>query len=132
MLIFCPIPSQQNNQAAFRLVHAPESTAPISYWQKKFYQLTTSKHPLFMPIASADSWGKAYVSLNLIDDEPGKDRLKDVDKRKDHKENPINTLYDLYSKGKDGLSKQQLDNKESVDDVILAHDGAFIGLASDF
>jgi general secretion pathway protein G len=52
--------------------------------------------------------------------------------RKDKKLNPINTYYDLYSMGKDGVTKKQLDNKDSVDDVVLATDGAFIGLSSDF
>ena len=92
-----------------------------------------------LPNNGIDPWGKAYVYLNLIDEEKvkGKDKPKGEDKgddkkRRDHKENPIITLYDLYSKGKDGLSKSQLDNKESVDDVVLAHDGAFIGLTSNF
>jgi general secretion pathway protein G len=107
------------------------------------YPPTISEITSCLPNSGLDPWGKAYVYLNLIDDEPGNKGLKGADKpkgddkgddkkRKDHKENPINTLYDLYSKGKDGLSKQQLDNKESVDDVVLAHDGAFIGLASNF
>ncbi len=92
-----------------------------------------------LPNNGIDPWGNAYVYLNLIDEVKltGKDKPKGADKgddkkRRDHHENPINTLYDLYSKGKDGLSKAQLDNKESVDDVVLAHDGAFIGLSSDF
>jgi general secretion pathway protein G len=92
-----------------------------------------------LPNNGLDPWGKPYVYLNLIEEVKlkGKDKPKGEDKgddkkRRDHKENPINTLYDLYSKGEDGLSKAQLDNKESVDDVVLAHDGAFVGLASDY
>jgi general secretion pathway protein G len=52
--------------------------------------------------------------------------------RKDHKLNPINTNYDLYSMGKDGVTKMQITQKDSVDDIIVAGDGGFVGLASDF
>jgi general secretion pathway protein G len=112
---------------------------------ERYYTETFSYPPTITEIASClpnngiDPWGKPYVYLNLIEENKlkGKDKPKGEDKgddkkRRDHKENPINTLYDLYSKGKDGLSKAQLDNKESVDDVVLAHDGAFVGLSSDY
>jgi general secretion pathway protein G len=112
---------------------------------ERYYTETFSYPPTITEIASClpnngiDPWGKPYVYLNLIEENKlkGKDKPKGEDKgddkrRRDHKENPINTLYDLYSKGKDGLSKSQLDNKESVDDVVLAHDGAFVGLSSDY
>jgi general secretion pathway protein G len=73
-----------------------------------------------------DPWGRPYVYVNL----QGKNGNGSA--RKDHKLNPLNSDYDLYSLGKDGLSKPQITQKESLDDVIRAHDGAFIGLASDF
>lgn len=81
-----------------------------------------------LPHNGIDPWGNAYVYLNIKDGGPG---IKG-NVRKDKKLNPINTLYDLYSKGKNGVSKKQLDNKESVDDIVLARDGSFIGLSSDF
>lgn len=81
-----------------------------------------------LPHNGIDPWGNAYVYLNIKDGGPG---VKG-DVRKDKKLNPINTLYDLYSKGKDGVSKKQLDNKDSVDDIVMARDGSFIGLSSDF
>jgi len=46
--------------------------------------------------------------------------------------NPINTQYDLYSTGEDGQSKLPLTAPQSRDDVILAYDGNYVGLASDF
>jgi general secretion pathway protein G len=76
--------------------------------------------------AKLDPWGRPYVYVNLQATK-GKGSA-----RKDHKLNPINSDYDLYSLGKDGLSKPQITQKDSLDDVIRAHDGAFIGLASDF
>jgi general secretion pathway protein G len=73
-----------------------------------------------------DPWGHVYqyVDLTAVN---GQARA-----RKDHKLNPINSDFDLYSMGKDGVSKTQLTQKDSLDDIVRARDGAFVGLASDF
>lgn len=73
-----------------------------------------------------DPWGRPYQYYNL--------QLKKGNgaARKDKKLNPLNSDFDLYSLGKDGLSKSQLSNKDSRDDVVRARDGKFIGLAADF
>jgi general secretion pathway protein G len=76
--------------------------------------------------AKLDPWGRPYVYVNL----QGKNGKGSA--RKDHKLNPLNSDYDLYSVGKDGVTKPQITQKDSLDDVIRAHDGAFVGLASDF
>lgn len=52
--------------------------------------------------------------------------------RKDHKLNPINSDFDLYSLGPDGVSKTQLTQKDSLDDIVRARDGGYVGLASEF
>ncbi len=52
--------------------------------------------------------------------------------RKDKFLKPLNSDYDLYSKGKDGLSDESLTAKESWDDIVRAVDGGFVGLASEF
>ena len=72
-----------------------------------------------------DPWGNAYVYANLAVVGVG-------GARKDKNLVPINTDFDLYSKGKDGVSKLPLTTKDARDDVILANDGKFIGLASDY
>lgn len=92
------------------------------------YPTTITDIAQSLPNSGRDPWGNAYIYLNIIN---GGNGIKGV-VRKDKKENPINSLYDLYSMGKDGRSKTQLDNKDSVDDIILARDGAFIGLSSDY
>jgi general secretion pathway protein G len=51
--------------------------------------------------------------------------------RKDHKLNPINSDFDLFSAGKNGVYKPQISQKDSLDDIIRARDGSFIGLAAD-
>lgn len=52
--------------------------------------------------------------------------------RKDQFLVPLNSDYDLYSKGPDGKSSPPLTAKESRDDIIRANDGAYFGLASEY
>jgi general secretion pathway protein G len=73
-----------------------------------------------------DPWGNPYEYLNLRD--PA--NLKDA--RKDHNLHPINTDYDLYSKGPDGRSVKPLTGGPSRDDIIRGRNGRFIGVATDF
>jgi general secretion pathway protein G len=73
-----------------------------------------------------DPWGRPYFYLDLTDAN-GKGKS-----RRDKKLNPLNSDFDLYSAGKDGLTQTQLTAHNSRDDVIRARDGKFIGLASDF
>ena len=72
-----------------------------------------------------DPWGRAYVYYNI-------DALGRGGARKDHALNPINTDFDLYSLGPNGLSTQQITQKDSLDDVFRANHGAFVGIAADF
>ena len=73
-----------------------------------------------------DPWGNNYEYLNITTVK-GKGKL-----RKDHNLVPINTDYDLYSKGKDGLSVSPLTAQHSRDDIIRANNGGFTGLAADY
>ncbi len=73
-----------------------------------------------------DPWRRPYQYLNIT---TAKNRGQ---VRKDRNLVPINSDYDLYSMGRDGLSKPPLTAKPSRDDVIRANDGAFVGLASDY
>lgn len=72
-----------------------------------------------------DPWGNPYVYYNI--DANGKGGA-----RKDHALNPLNTDFDLYSDGPDGKTKPQITQKDSLDDVIRASNGAYIGVASAF
>lgn len=72
-----------------------------------------------------DPWGQPYVYYNIQADGKG-------GARKDHALNPLNTDYDMYSSGPDGKSKSQITQKDSVDDVIRASNGAYVGIASGF
>jgi len=72
-----------------------------------------------------DPWGNPYVYLNLAGANPG-------DMRKNKNLVPINTDYDLYSSGPDGLSVPPLTADSSQDDIVRANNGAFIGTAKDY
>lgn len=74
-----------------------------------------------------DPWGRPYTFLNIRAVVPGKGAF-----RKDGKLNPLNSDFDLYSRGRDGDSKGPLSAKASRDDIVRANDGAFIGLGQDY
>lgn len=76
--------------------------------------------------ARLDPWGNPYQYLN-IETTTGKGKL-----RKDKFLVPLNSDYDLYSKGQDGQSQPPLTAKASRDDIIRANDGGFIGLAAQY
>jgi general secretion pathway protein G len=71
-----------------------------------------------------DPWGRSYVYNPFV-------RLgRPGSSRRDRFLVPLNSEYDLYSVGRDGLSRTPLTVPVSRDDVIRANDGGFIGLAS--
>ncbi|MBW4057122.1 MAG: prepilin-type N-terminal cleavage/methylation domain-containing protein [Proteobacteria bacterium] len=75
-----------------------------------------------------DPWGHPYKYLNIADGGiKGNGEL-----RRDKAINPLNSDYDLFSMGENGVFKKQLDNKDSLDDIVRARDGAFIDLAEKF
>ena len=73
-----------------------------------------------------DPWGNALQYLDMAS-ESG-----DTNKRKNASSQPINTDYDLYSKGPDGLSALSVTATISLDDVIRADNGGYIGIAEDY
>jgi len=72
-----------------------------------------------------DPWGIPYEYLNL-------DGVPIGQMRKDQALVPINSDYDLYSKGPDGLSVKPLTAAASWDDIVRGNNGSFIGIASDY
>jgi general secretion pathway protein G len=90
-----------------------------------------------------DPWGTPYQYLRIetsSQDEDtgngtgaGKDLGSLMGKvRKNRFMVPINTDYDLYSRGKDRQSVSPLTAQHSRDDIIRANNGGFVGLASNF
>jgi general secretion pathway protein G len=75
-----------------------------------------------------DPWGNEFVYLRL--DPPSNGSRGHA--RKDHNLVPINSDFDLYSKGEDGRSTGPLTASQSRDDLIRANNGAYFGAASDY
>ena len=78
-----------------------------------------------MNLAKRDPWGRAYRYLRI-----GSPPSAAV--RKDQFLVPLNTDFDLYSVGKDGLSAAKITDSKSLDDVVRGSNGAFIGLARNY
>lgn len=76
--------------------------------------------------ALLDPWGNPYEYFDLST-AVGKGKM-----RKDKNLVPINSDFDLYSKGPDGDSKPPLTAAASRDDIVRANDGHFIGKAEDY
>lgn len=73
-----------------------------------------------------DPWGHAYRYLRF----EGANWVAQA--RVDRFQVPINSDYDLYSIGRDGDTALSLQLPPSLDDVIRANDGSYMGLASRF
>lgn len=74
-----------------------------------------------------DPWGKPY-QYNKFDPT----RPVPLGARRDRFLVPINTTYDLFSMGRDGISSAPLSAAASRDDIVRANDGGFIGPASKY
>ncbi len=70
-----------------------------------------------------DPWGRAYVYAPFNTTPPGK-------RRKDRFLVPLNTTYDLYSIGADGLTTPSLNGGRARDDIVRANDGGYVGLGA--
>jgi len=87
-------------------------------------QLPNSLNDLTNISTVIDPWGNPYQYLNT-----NGGKAKGI--RRNMSDNPVNMDYDLYSFGKDGLSKPQFKFKESQDDVVRGYEGRYVGLVSE-
>ncbi len=69
-----------------------------------------------------DPWDSPYIYVKFPSGAPRVDRFGVQ----------VNTTYDLYSVGPDGISAVSLNAASSFDDVVRANDGGFLGLGSKF
>ena len=85
-----------------------------------------------------DPWGNNYEYLNLADVDPNSGIIREGSNgpkpqaRKKRNLKPLNTDYDLFSRGEDGVYRANVSHGESLDDIIRADDGAFIEYAADY
>lgn len=79
-------------------------------------------------INMSDPWGNPYQYLWLRNNPaPGINGKR----RRDKSANPVNSDYDLYSMGPDGVTTAQFTGKQARDDIVRANDGDFVGVAED-
>lgn len=76
-----------------------------------------------------DPWGRPYEYFKIHGStKPGVKGKA----RKDHFMVPVNTDFDLYSKGPDGKSVSPFTAKASRDDIVRANNGQYMGIASTY
>lgn len=131
LLMALAIPSYQSFTQRARVAASIGDISELSLAIENFRlrnedRIPDSLEELGVPIP-LDPWGRPYAYLNIQTAGPGKGSL-----RKDGKLNPLNTDFDLYSTGKDGMSALPLSAGESRDDIVRANNGAFIGLGEDY
>lgn len=107
------------------------ATGEIAALAAQLYRYQTNRGDFPATLAEAgldgrlDPWGNPYQYLRIAGANPG-------DLRRDRNLNPLNTDFDLYSKGRDGTSVTALTAAKSQDDIVRANNGAFIGLGKDY
>lgn len=75
-----------------------------------------------------DPWGNPYEYLRFDLSGPG----DPPGARMDRSLRPLNSFFDLYSKGPDGVSTLPITSSRARDDIIVAGDGKYVGTASGF
>jgi general secretion pathway protein G len=93
------------------------------------WQLNTRVFPQTLAEAGLvdyiDPWGNPYRYVNVATARTGQ-------VRRDRNLRPINTDFDLYSMGPDGLTQTQLMGTSARDDIVRANNGSFVGIAKDY
>lgn len=129
VLAMIAIPYYQDYQERARVAIAANDINAMSIKIQQYYEDERHYPETLDDVGEGDKvdpWDNPYEYLNLAD-KKGKGGA-----RKDKKLNPLNSDFDLFSKGKNGVFKTQISNKDSLDDVIRANDGRFVGLAEDY
>lgn len=113
---------QERAHGSQAIVHMKSMEMSIDTFQADSGMLPASLADVGMDTLR-DPWGNPYQYTNLATSSPGQ-------ARKDKFLVPINSDYDLWSNGPDGLSVAPLTAKSSRDDIIRANDGSYYGRAS--
>ncbi len=98
-----------------------ESGVRLYYYKYNRYPANLDECMSATPL---DPWGNPYQYLSSEDDDWNHKY------RFDRNLKPLNSDFDLYSKGVDGDTNRNLAGSKSGDDVIRAGNGAFVDLAA--
>ncbi len=97
--------------------------AALRAYRDQHHELPDSLEQLPLPV-SLDPWGRPYEYVNFA--------TRGLSEQRYFHNLPLNSDYDLYSRGADGLTDIALNADGAADDVVRGRDGEFVGLASDF
>lgn len=128
VLVAVALPSYKQWRSKVLAAQAAQEIASMAAVIGQYYVDNRGYPPSLADVGQGsrvDPWGRPYVYYNVADNGRG-------GARKDRALNPINSDFDLYSLGADGTTHVQVSNSRSLDDVIRANNGGFIGLASDY
>lgn len=109
-----------------------EAVVEIGDMSKKLKEIERTTGVLPNTLADAglagksDRWGRPYAYLNL------RTMFGGGLPRRDKSLRPLNSDFDLYSVGRDGVTHASLLNAKSRDDIVRARDGSFVGTAQEF
>jgi len=78
-----------------------------------------------------DPWGREYRYLNNWLIMASSATHKCTGCRKNGPVHPLNTDYDLFSIGKDGVSNDTIQSARSHDDIVRAFNGAYLGIVKE-
>jgi general secretion pathway protein G len=95
----------------------------IEAYRARYHELPSSLTDLGASVP-LDPWGHAYEYVNF-------DTRGTVGQRT-FEGLPINSEYDLYSRGADGRTDANLRSDTARDDVIRGRDGTYVGPSTDF
>jgi general secretion pathway protein G len=93
------------------------------------FRLTNRRYPASLQEVGMDGkldpWNRPYEYLPISGMNGNRGAV-----RKDKNLVPLNSDYDLYSRGRDGGSSPPITAEQSRDDIVRANNGGFIGLAT--
>ena len=130
VVTFIAIPMYASYRDKVNVATAVADITTIEHSIEQYYQENNSYPDFLVDVKMAglrDPWKHPYQYLRIA----GANLNGLGALRKDKNKVPINTDYDLYSMGKDGMSVSPLTAKMSRDDIVRAYNGKFIGLAKD-
>jgi general secretion pathway protein G len=125
------IPSYQSYIERTKRSQAIQDLHVLSLAIEQYYTANAGYPPNLAALGGSppltDPWGNAYQYLGInVKPPPNTGAV-----RRDKNLNPLNSDYDLYSMGPDGLTQKQLTAAKARDDIVRAGNGGFIGTAAD-
>ena len=94
------------------------------------FELSNNRYPVDLAEIGLDDlrdpWGNPYQYLVVL----GRKDVGPV--RKDHNLKPVNIGYDIYSMGPDGRTASPFTSTLGKDDIVMANDGDYFGLACQY